>query len=319
MKASLKITLIYVLGGITWIIWSNKVADYIFSDYGKDSIDYIKSVDGVVYVILTGILLYILIQRQYKHLGDKVKELEKVNRKLEEERLKSEHAIKQLDHFIIVASYDLSDPVRQSHGFLELFIRKNKGKLPQNSIDFLQLTLDNFLKIKEVISDLVTFSQLSQNKRKPEIVSLDEVFVKVINLNSKKLKDGNIELKIEPLPNVIGDYKQLIQLFDQLIANAIKFKDVSRPLSIEIASSVSDDFCTVEVRDNGRGILEENLESVFYILKRYDYGFIKRGSGMGLAICKRIAESFGGEIWAKSTFGKGSVFCVKLKSGSDSF
>ena len=81
MKASLKITLIYVLGGITWIIWSNKVADYIFSDYGKDSIDYIKSVDGVVYVILTGILLYILIQRQYKHLGDKVKELEKVNRK----------------------------------------------------------------------------------------------------------------------------------------------------------------------------------------------------------------------------------------------
>jgi len=313
MKASFKITLIYVLAGTIWIIWSNKFVEFFFANYSKETIDLVKSMDGVAYVLLTGFLLYFLILRQYRYLGDKVKELEKVNQILKEERIKSDHAKKQLDQFILVASFDLADPVRQSHGFLELFIRKNKGKLPQNSIDFLQLTLDNFLKIKAVISDLVTFSQLSENHQKQELVKMDKVFEKVVHLNSKKIKEGSIKLKIEPLLEVMGDYKQLIQLFDQLIVNAIKFKDATRPLNIEISSSVSDDFCTVEVRDNGRGIPAENLESVFYILKRYDYGFIKRGSGMGLAICRRIVEGCGGEIWAESTLGLGSVFYVKLK------
>jgi len=313
MKASFKITLIYVLAGTIWIIWSNKFVEFFFANYSKETIDLVKSMDGVAYVLLTGFLLYFLILRQYRYFGDKVKELEKVNQILEEERIKSDHAKKQLDQFILVASFDLADPVRQSHGFLELFIRKNKGKLPQNSIDFLQLTLDNFLKIKAVISDLVTFSQLSENHQKQELVKMDKVFEKVVHLNSKKIKEGSIKLKIEPLLEVMGDYKQLIQLFDQLIVNAIKFKDATRPLNIEISSSVSDDFCTVEVRDNGRGIPAENLESVFYILKRYDYGFIKRGSGMGLAICRRIVEGCGGEIWAESTLGLGSVFYVKLK------
>jgi len=313
MKASFKITFIYVLAGTIWIIWSNKFVEFFFANYSKETIDLVKSMDGVAYVLLTGFLLYFLIQRQYRYLGDKVKELEKVNQILKEERIKSDHAKKQLDQFILVASFDLADPVRQSHGFLELFIRKSKGKLPQNSIDFLQLTLDNFLKIKAVIGDLVTFSQLSENHQKQELVKMDKVFEKVVHLNSKKIKEGSIKLKIEPLLEVMGDYKQLIQLFDQLIVNAIKFKDATRPLNIEISSSVSDDFCTVEVRDNGRGIPAENLESVFYILKRYDYGFIKRGSGMGLAICRRIVEGCGGEIWAESTLGLGSVFYVKLK------
>ncbi|WP_339922604.1 ATP-binding protein [uncultured Cyclobacterium sp.] len=313
MMASFKITLIYVLAGIIWIVWSNEFAEYFFANYSKDSIDFIKSIDGVVFVLITGALLYFLIQRQYKYLGDKVQELEKVNQTLEEERVQSDNAKKQLDQFILVASFDLADPVRQSHGFLELFIRKNKDKLPQNSIDFLQLTLDNFLKIKAVLSDLVTFSQLSENPHKQELVNMEEVFEKVVHLNSKKIKEGSLELKIEPLLEVMGDFKQLIQLFDQLIANAIKFKDATRPLNIEISSTVSDEFCTLEVKDNGRGIPPENLESVFYILKRYDYGFVKRGSGMGLAICKKIVEGSGGKIWVESTLGSGSVFYVQLK------
>lgn len=218
-----------------------------------------------------------------------------------------------MDQFIIVASHDLAGPVRQSQGFLELFIRKNQGKLSQNSIDFLQLTLDNFLKIKAIINDLSMFSQLSGLERKEERVSLDEVFEKVLHLNSKKIAEQKIGLKIAPLPSVKGDYKYFIQLFDHLIANAIKFKDVSRSLNIEVSAIVHDEFCTVEVRDNGRGIPIENLENVFYVLKRYDYGFIKRGTGMGLAICKRIAEGLGGQIWVESTIGKGSVFYVKLR------
>ena len=313
MKASLKISLIYIVVGTFWIVWSNNFIEYVLADYSRETIDLIKELDNILYVLLTGVLLFFLIKRQYKYIDDKVRELERGKQIIENERLKSDHSKKQLDQFIIVASHDLAGPVRQSQGFLELFIRKNQGKLSQNSIDFLQLTLDNFLKIKAIINDLSMFSQLSGLERKEELVSLDEVFEKVLHLNSKKIAEQKIGLKIAPLPSVKGDYKYFIQLFDHLIANAIKFKDVSRSLNIEVSAIVHDEFCTVEVRDNGRGIPIENLENVFYVLKRYDYGFIKRGTGMGLAICKRIAEGLGGQIWVESTIGKGSVFYVKLR------
>ncbi|AEL24114.1 integral membrane sensor signal transduction histidine kinase [Cyclobacterium marinum DSM 745] len=313
MKASLKISLIYIVVGTFWIVWSNNFIEYVLADYSRETIDLIKELDNILYVLLTGVLLFFLIKRQYKYMDDKVRELERGKQIIENERLKSDHSKKQLDQFIIVASHDLAGPVRQSQGFLELFIRKNQGKLSQNSIDFLQLTLDNFLKIKAIINDLSMFSQLSGLERKEERVSLDEVFEKVLHLNSKKIAEQKIGLKIAPLPSVKGDYKYFIQLFDHLIANAIKFKDVSRSLNIEVSAIVHDEFCTVEVRDNGRGIPIENLENVFYVLKRYDYGFIKRGTGMGLAICKRIAEGLGGQIWVESTIGKGSVFYVKLR------
>jgi light-regulated signal transduction histidine kinase (bacteriophytochrome) len=313
MKASIKITLIYVLAGIIWIIWSNELVEYLFSSYGKDMVNAIKYIDGGIYVLFTGILLFFLIQRQYRYLGDKVKELENVNQILKEERVKSQHAKKQLDQFILVASHDLADPVRQSHGFLNLFISKNEGKLPRKSIEFLQLTLDNFLKIQNVISDLATFSQLSENYNKKELVNLNEVFQKIRHLNSKKFQEGDIKLKVEPLPKVPGDYKRFIQLFDHLILNAIKYKEATRPLEIEVTFSEVNDFYTIEIKDNGRGIPTENLESIFYILKRYDYGFIKRGSGMGLAITRKIVEGFGGKIWANSTLRKGSIFYIKLK------
>jgi light-regulated signal transduction histidine kinase (bacteriophytochrome) len=313
MRAGIKITILYVLAGVIWIIWSDKLLEYLFSGYGDEVVSTIKSVDAIIYVLLTGILLFFLIQRQYSYLGDKVKELENVNQILEEERVKSQHAKKQLDQFILVASHDLADPVRQSHGFLNLFISKNEGKLPKKSIDFLQLTLDNFLKIQHIISDLVTFSQLSENDDRQEIVDLNEVFEKLRHLNSKKFREGDVNLIVKPLPKVCGDYKRFIQLFDHLILNSIKYKEASRPLEIKVTFSEANDFYTLEFKDNGRGIPSENLESIFYILKRYDYGFVKRGSGMGLAITRKIAEGFGGEIWADSTLGKGSTFYIKLK------
>lgn len=314
MKESLKISLIYIVAGTVWIVWSNNFIEYFFANYSQETIDLIKVIDNIFFVLLTGTLLFFLVRKQYKYLDDKVKELEKGNQIIENERLKSDHSKKQLDQFIIVASHDLAGPVRQSQGFLELFIRKNQEKLSQNSIDFLQLILDNFMKIKATINDLTMFSQLSGLETKEELVSLDEVFEKVLHLNSKKIAEQKIDLKIDPLPKVKGDYKYFIQLFDHLIANAIKFKDVSRTLSIEVSATSEENFCTVEVRDNGRGIPTENLDNVFYILKRYDYGFIKRGTGMGLAICKRIAEGLGGQIWAESQLGKGSVFYVKLRA-----
>ncbi|WP_339903226.1 ATP-binding protein [uncultured Cyclobacterium sp.] len=313
MKASLRISLIYIVAGIFWIVWGDNLVEFIFSNKSNETIQLLKVSANILYFLLTGILLYILIQKQFNYLDDKVKELEHVEQIFDNERLKSDHSKKQLDQFIIVASHDLAGPVRQSQGFLELFIRKNQNQLSQNSLNFLQLTLDNFIKIKAIINDITTFSQLSGLESKQELVSLDEVFEKVLHLNSKKILEQKIKLKVDKLPQVKGDYKPLIQLFDNLISNAIKFKDVNRPLTIEVLANSKEGFCTIEIRDNGRGIPVENLENIFYILKRYDYGFIKRGTGMGLAICKRIAEGLGGQIWANSTIGKGSVFYVKLR------
>ncbi len=313
MEASKKISISYVLVGVLWIFGSDKLIHFLWGSMDMARLAYLQTAKGVFYVVLTGFFLYLLIDRHYHFLDKKVKELELANCKLEEERLKSEHSKNQLDQFILVASNDLAEPVRQSQGFLELFIRKNEKTLPDKSIAFLRLTLDNFIKIKHIIQDLVSFSQLSEKGIQVEDVDLNEVIEKVIHLNSKKIKEGNIDIRKEVLPILKGDYKRFTQLFDHLLNNAIKFGDPERALRIAISASRTEDGFTLAIKDNGRGISPEYLQSIFYILQQYDHGFIKRGTGMGLAICKKIVEDVGGQIWATSVQGEGSTFYIAFK------
>lgn len=313
MEASKKISIIYVLVGVFWIFGSDTLIIFLWGNVDSEQLRYLQTAKGTLYVGLTGLLLYFLISRHYQFLDKKVKELELANFKLKEERLNSEHSKNQLDQFILVASNDLAEPVRQSQSFLELFIRKNEGTLPEKSIAFLRLTLDNFIKIKHVIQDLVSFSQLSEKGISIEQVDLNEVLEKVIHLNSKKIREGSIDIRKEVLPIVLGDYRRYTQLFDHLLNNAIKFRDPQRVLRISISATRTEDRFTLAIKDNGIGISSEYLHSIFYILQRYDYGFINRGTGMGLAICKKIVEDVGGKIWATSVQGEGSTFYVALK------
>ncbi|NHE59717.1 sensor histidine kinase [Cyclobacterium plantarum] len=313
MKTSLKIAILYVVVGILWIFASDTLILYFFQSTDVSILTNYQSFKGTAFIFLTGILLYYLMEKQYLYLDSKVKELEKANLKIEKERIKSDHAKNQLDQFISVASNELVEPVRQSHGFLELFIRKNKNSLPEKSISFLELTLDNFYKIKDVIQDLVEFSQLTEEREALQIVDLNEVLEKAIHLNSRKFGVGKIDLKKEDLPSIKGDYKRFLQLFDQLLNNAFNFRDSSRPLKIEISVSKADGFQTIAVKDNGVGIASQNLDSIFYILQQYDQGLTRRGSGMGLAICKKIIEDGGGKIWATSVLGEGSTIHFTVK------
>lgn len=314
MKTSLKIAILYVVVGILWIFASDNLILYFLQRIDVSILTNYQSFKGIVFIFLTGILLYYLMDKQYLYLDSKVKELEKANLRIEKERIKSDHAKNQLDQFISVASNELVEPVRQSHGFLELFIRKNKDSLPEKSISFLELTLDNFYKIKDVIQDLVEFSQLTEEREALQIVDLNEVLEKALHLNSRKFGVGKIDLKKEDLPSIKGDYKRFLQLFDQLLNNAFNFRDSSRPLKIEISVSKADGFQTIAVKDNGVGIATQNLDSIFYILQQYDQGLIRRGSGMGLAICKKIIEDGGGKIWATSVLGEGSTIHFTVKN-----
>lgn len=307
MKTSLKIAVLYVVVGILWIFVSDTLILYFFQGLDISILTGYQSFKGMVFVFLTGLLLYYLMDRHYLYLDSKVKELEKANLKIEKERIKSDHAKNQLDQFISVASNELVEPVRQSHGFLELFIRKNKDSLPEKSISFLELTLDNFYKIKDVIQDLLEFSQLTEEREALQFVDLNEVLEKALHLNSRKFGVGKIDLKKENLPIIKGDYKRFLQLFDQLLNNAFNFRDPLRPLKIEISVSKTNGQHTIAVKDNGVGIESQNLDSIFYILQQYDQGLIRRGSGMGLAICKKIIEDAGGKIWATSVVGEGST------------
>ncbi|SEJ71483.1 two-component system, chemotaxis family, CheB/CheR fusion protein [Cyclobacterium xiamenense] len=314
MAASKKISIIYVVIGILWIFGSDKLMLLVGDQLDETQLAQLQLAKGVFFVLLTGLLLYMLIKKQYRYLDRKVKELELTNSKLEEERLKSEHAKNQLDQFILVAANDLAGPVRQSQGFLELFIRKNEANLPDKSMSFLRLTLDNFIRIKGVIQDLVTFSQLSEKETTHEKVDLNEVLEKVIHLNSKKIREHNIHLRKEVLPIVKGDFQRFTQLFDHLLNNAVKFRNPERILRVSVSATRAGDIHTLAVQDNGKGIAPEYLPRIFYVLQRYDDGFIKRGTGMGLAICKKIVEDVGGKIWATSVPGEGSTFFISFKA-----
>jgi signal transduction histidine kinase len=314
MTASKKISIIYVVVGILWIFVSDRLMLLVHDGMDTKQLAILQSVKGVFFVTLTGLLLYLLIKKHYRYLDRKVNELELANSKMEEERVKSEHAKNQLDQFILVAANDLAGPVRQSQGFLELFIRKNEANLPEKSMSFLRLTLDNFIRIKGVIQDLVSFSQLSEKETLHEAVDLNEVLDKVIHLNSKKIREHNIHLRKEVLPIVTGDFQRFTQLFDHLLNNSVKFRDPERGLRVSVSAFREGDAHVLAVRDNGKGIAPEYLPRIFYVLQRFDDGSIKRGTGMGLAICKKIVEDVGGKIWATSVPGEGSTFFISFKA-----
>lgn len=305
--------MLYVAVGIIWVFGSDSLILYLFDGADSTVLYSYQFIKGVFFVVLTGVLVYYLMDRHYLYLDGKVRELELANQKIERERAKSEHAKNQLDQFIMVASNELVEPVRQSHGFLELFIRKNRAILPDKSISFLELTLENFYKIKDVIQDLVAFSQLTNDQESQEIVDLNVVLEKAIHLNSRKFGLGKIDLRKADLTGTKGDYKRFLQLFDQLLNNAFNFRDPSRTLKIEIEVTRADGYKTIAVKDNGVGIEAQHLDSIFYILQQYDRGMIRRGSGMGLAICRKIVEDAGGKIWATSVLGEGSTFYIMLR------
>jgi signal transduction histidine kinase len=232
----------------------------------------------------------------------------------EELREKAEELIrsnKELEQFAYIASHDLQEPLRTVTSSLGLLERWYKGKLGEEADTFIGYAVDSAKHMQQLIRDLLEYSRVTSRGEAFKPVHCEGVFHHVIdNLKAAIEESGAaIALPKQPLPMVMGDRTQLIQLFQNLIGNAIKFRSKQPPeVQISVERAAGRNEYLFSVRDNGIGMDMQYADKIFTIFQRLHTSEQYSGTGVGLALCRKIVERHGGEIWVESELGKGSEF-----------
>jgi PAS domain S-box-containing protein len=219
---------------------------------------------------------------------------------------------KDLQDFAYVASHDLQEPLRTVVSFCELLAKKNVGRLDADSSKYISIIVESTKRLQQLIRDLLVYARLdSQENRLTKVDMKDPVDSCLLALK-QAIAQSHAEVSCDDMPSVLGDRTQLSLLFQNLVSNALKFRSKHKP-RIHIGATKSGDFWEISVKDNGIGMKMEYAERVFVIFQRLHSKEEYEGTGIGLAICKRIVERHGGEISLTSAPGEGSTFTFKLR------
>ena len=224
-----------------------------------------------------------------------------------QQRREIERSYRELEQFAHTASHDLQAPVRRIAKFLELLQLDLGGTLSERSKDYLDRALKGASHMQRLIKDLLDFSLIGGAKGTFQPVKLDEVLKDVLAQLEVMIFNTNTKIDVTALPIVMGNHTFLHQLFQNLIANAIKFRGQASP-KIEIFARDTGAKWIVTVKDNGMGIPSDSFETIFGIFQRIDNGNHVEGTGIGLALCKKIIELHHGHIWVESIVNEGTAF-----------
>ncbi|MBE3037181.1 MAG: PAS domain S-box protein [Candidatus Atribacteria bacterium] len=226
-------------------------------------------------------------------------------RKLAEQDLKRSNI--DLEKFAYVASHDLQEPLRMMASYISLLEKRYKDKLDSDANDFISFIVDGAKRMQQLINDLLAFSRAGASSKPFENIDMESV-LKIAELNlGLAIKESKAKITWEPLPVIKADEAQMVQIFQNLIDNAIKFRDKEPPI-IHISAKQEESDWIFWVKDNGIGIDPKYFDRIFLIFQRLHNRDKYPGTGIGLAIVKRIVESYGGRVWIESELQKGSTF-----------
>lgn len=236
------------------------------------------------------------------------------------ERKRAEEALarsnRELEQFAYVASHDLQEPLRGVVGFLELLQHRFGAQLNEDAARYIERALSAAMRMRSLISDLLAYSRVSTQGRPFESVDTNRVLEVVQEDLRSTIEATGARVLAESLPRVNGDPTQLRQLFQNLVSNGIKFHSAAPPL-VHVTAHRGDHFWRFSVKDNGIGIDPKYAERVFVIFQRLHGRSEYPGTGIGLAVCKRIVERHGGRIWLESAPGQGATFHFTIADEGD--
>jgi PAS domain S-box-containing protein len=213
----------------------------------------------------------------------------------------------ELERFAYVASHDLQEPLRMVTSYLQLLERRYKSKLDGDALEFINYAVDGSNRMKSLIGDLLAYSRVGTRGKKFAPTDCEEVLRRVLGTLELSIKESRAKVTHDPLPKVMADDIQLESLYQNLIGNAIKFRSKKIP-RVHIGVTKGEESWSFSVSDNGIGIDPQYFERIFIIFQRLHNREDYPGTGIGLAISKRIVERHGGKIWIESQSGKGSIF-----------
>lgn len=215
----------------------------------------------------------------------------------------------ELEQFAYIASHDLQEPLRMVTSFLTLLNKKYGANFDETATSYIDFAVDGAKRMRQLILDLLEYSRVGKASEIEEFIDLNNLIAEIKILYRKQIEEINADIiVIEPLPLIKSHKSPVLQLFQNLISNALKYSRKDVAPTVEISFTSYDDYWEFKIEDNGIGIDEEYFEKIFVIFQRLHNKDTYSGTGMGLAVTKKVVESLGGRIWLKSTINVGSEF-----------
>jgi len=241
-----------------------------------------------------------------------ITELKRTENQLKETITELERSNEELQSFAYITSHDLQEPLRNIASFAQLLQRRYKGKLDEDADEFLNFMVEGATRMKNMIQGLLEYSRIDKTDKGFKETNMNFKVEKAIENLQSIINESNAEITHDNLPAVVANPNQMIRIFQNLISNAIKFKKPQYPPKIHISCKKKKDEYIFSVSDNGIGIEKQYIDRIFEVFKRLHTMDEYEGTGIGLAIVKRIIDHHGGKIWVESELGKGSTFYFTL-------
>ena len=217
-----------------------------------------------------------------------------------------------LEQFAYVASHDLQDPLRTMKMYAQLLTGKYRGKLDSEADKFLVFITAAALRMSTLVTDLLAYARLTTENERPCSVSLDEDLEAALTHLEQAIQESGASITHEPLPTLPVDRGQMVRLFQNLVGNAVKYRKPDNVPMVHISAEQKGAEWVISIRDNGIGFEPEFASAIFLPFKRLHSDDEYPGTGVGLAICRRIVQAQGGRIWAESVPGEGTTFSFTL-------
>jgi PAS domain S-box-containing protein len=236
-------------------------------------------------------------------------------RRAEEALLAKERELRrsnaELEQFAYVASHDLQEPLRMVGSYTQLLARRYEGKLDKDADEFIRFAVDGVARMQLLINDLLTYSRVGRRGKEPQPTDSGVALERALQNLKPAMEDSKGSVTPDSLPVVTADDRQLEQLFQNLVGNAIKYHG-DEPPRVHVSAEHSNGWWTFAIKDNGIGIERQYHERIFQVFQRLHTRKEYSGTGIGLAVCTRIVERHGGRIWVESEPGNGSTFRFTL-------
>ncbi len=218
---------------------------------------------------------------------------------------------RELEQFAYVASHDLQEPLRAVNSYTQLLARKYQGNLDAKADKYIGYIVEGSTRMQQLINDLLELSRVGTRCKELKPTACETVLSRVLDNLKVAIAENDALVTYDSLPTVMGDETQLIQLFQNLISNAIKLRG-EEPPRVHVSAVQQENEWAFKVCDNGIGMEAEYFERIFMIFQRLHSRKEYPGTGIGLAVCKKIVERHGGRIWVESTLGIGTTFHFTL-------
>ena len=243
----------------------------------------------------------------FVHVTKDITERKRMEEELKQTLAELERSNAELEEFAYVASHDLQEPLRMVASYLQLIERRYKNRLDKDADEFIAFAVDGATRMQKMINKVLLYSRIGKQSKPLRPIDCEDILDQVVANLAAAIQESGVIVTRDPLPTVMANDALLIELFQNLIGNAVKFRGKKSP-GVHVKAEKKGSDWVFSVRDNGIGVDPRHAERIFQIFQRLHGRNKYPGTGIGLAVCKKIVERFGGRIWVESETGKGSTF-----------